>query len=112
MKQTSNPITVEIDENEPLELRCPVTIAPDLSVQWSKNNEDLDSMWTTPNLLIKRFLLKILRVHITDAGLYKCNVVNGFGSVQAQFQVNVKCMDLSYFINFCFSMRENVYFSK
>ncbi|CAF3086506.1 unnamed protein product [Rotaria socialis] len=95
LKQTPNLIAVEINENEPLELHCPVTVTSDLSVQWSKNNEDLDPMWTTANLLIKRFLLKIHRVHVTDAGLYKCNVVNGFGSVQAQFQVNVKSNETS-----------------
>ncbi len=91
LPHTPNLITFEINENEPFELHCPVTITPDLSVQWSKNNEDLDPMWSTSNLLIRRFLLKIHRAHLSDAGLYKCNVVNGFGNVQAQFQVNVKC---------------------
>lgn len=50
-------------------------------------------MWSTSNLLIRRFLLKIHRAHLNDAGIYKCNVVNGFGHVQAQFQVNIKCKE-------------------
>ncbi|CAF1087541.1 unnamed protein product [Rotaria sordida] len=95
LKQTPNLITFEVNENEPMELRCPVAITPDLSVQWSKNNEDLDPIWSTSNLLIRRFVLKIHRAHITDAGLYKCNVVNGFGNVQAQFQVIVKSNETS-----------------
>jgi hypothetical protein len=92
LPHTPNLITFEVNENEPIELHCPVNLTPDLSIQWSKNNEELDPMWSTSNLLIRRFLLKIHRAHITDTGLYKCNVVNGFGYVQAQFQVNVKCM--------------------
>lgn len=75
--------------------------APDLSVQWSKNNEDLDPMWSTSNLLIRRFLLKIHRTHVNDAGVYRCNVVNGFGHVQAQFQVNVKCKYSFIIISSC-----------
>ncbi|CAF3408597.1 unnamed protein product [Rotaria sp. Silwood1] len=95
LKQTPNLITLEINENEPMELRCPVAITPDLSVQWSKNNEDLDPIWSTSNLLIRRFVLKIHHAHISDAGLYKCNVVNGFGNVQAQFQIIVKSNETS-----------------
>jgi len=95
----SNFITLEVNENNPIELHCPVTNTPDLSIQWSKNNEDLDPMWSPPNLLIKRFLLKIHRAHLTDAGLYKCNVVNGFGSIQAQFRINIKCKYSQYFIH-------------
>jgi hypothetical protein len=91
LPNTPNIITLEVNENQPIELHCPVTVTPDLSIQWSKNNEELDPMWLTSNLLLRRFLLKIHRAHLTDAGLYKCNVVNGFGYVQAQFQVNVKC---------------------
>ncbi len=91
LPKTPNLITFEVNENEPLELHCPVTITPDLSVQWSKNNEDIDPMWSTSNLLIRRFLLKIHHAHLSDAGLYKCNVVNGFGNVQAQFRVSVIC---------------------
>ena len=100
LAHTPNLITIEVNENEPLELHCPVNISPDLSVQWSKNNEELDPMWSTSNLVIRRFLLKIPRTYSSDAGFYKCNVVNGFGNVQAQFQVKIKCM-LSYlfFIN-------------
>ncbi|CAF1079522.1 unnamed protein product [Adineta steineri] len=90
LPETPNLITIDLNENEPLELHCPVMITPDLSVQWSKNNEDLDPMWSTTNLVIRRFLLKIHRIHLNDAGLYKCNVVNGFGNVQAQFRVDVK----------------------
>ncbi|CAF2369222.1 unnamed protein product [Rotaria sp. Silwood2] len=95
LKQTPNIITFEVNENEPIELRCPVAITPDLSVQWSKNNEDLDPVWTTSNLLIRRFVLKIHQAHVSDAGLYKCNVVNGFGNVQAQFQVIIKSNETS-----------------
>jgi len=91
LPHTPNLIKFEVNENEPIELHCPVSITSDLSVQWSKNNEELDPMWSTSNLFIRRFLLKIPRAHLSDAGLYKCNVVNGFGYVQAQFQVNVKC---------------------
>jgi hypothetical protein len=91
LPQTPNLKIIEVNENEPFELHCPVTITPDLSVQWSKNNEELDPMWSSSNVLIRRFLLKIYHAHSTDAGLYKCNVVNGFGNVQAHFRVNVKC---------------------
>ena len=85
-----NFLTMDVNENEPLDLHCPVNVTPELAVQWSKNGEDLDPIWSSSNLLIRRFLLKIHHAHPTDAGLYKCNVVNGFGYVQAQFQVNVK----------------------
>lgn len=78
-------------ENNPVELNCPVSNTPDLSFQWSKNNEDLDPIWPSPNVDIKRSILKIRQVQLSDAGLYKCNVVNGFGSIQAQFHVNVRC---------------------
>ena len=81
-------------ENDPIELQCPVNAAPDLSVQWSKNNEELDAMWSTSNLSIRRFQLKIARAQPTDAGLYKCSAVNGFGSVHAQFRVTVQCQYL------------------
>lgn len=91
LPHTPNVITIEVNENEPLELHCPVTVSPDLSVQWSKNNEELDPMWSSSNVLIRRFLLKIHRASSTDGGLYKCNVVNGFGNVQAQFHVIIKC---------------------
>ncbi|CAF3450778.1 unnamed protein product [Rotaria sp. Silwood1] len=91
LPNTSNFIILDVNENNPIELHCPVTNAPDLSIQWSKNNEDLDPMWSSSNLVIKRFLLKIHQAHFTDAGLYKCNVVNGFGSIQAQFQINIRC---------------------
>ena len=50
-------------------------------------------MWSTGNLLIKRLLLRIQRAQSIDAGLYRCNVVNGFGSIQAQFRVNVQGAD-------------------
>ena len=80
---------MDVNENDPLELLCPVTHTPDLSIQWSKNNEDIDPMWSSSNLVIKRLLLKIQHARVADAGLYKCNVVNGFGSVQSQFRVNV-----------------------
>ncbi|CAF3526638.1 unnamed protein product [Rotaria sp. Silwood1] len=90
LPNTSNFIILDVNENNPIELHCPVTNAPDLSIQWSKNNEDLDPMWSSSNLVIKRFLLKIHQAHFTDAGLYKCNVVNGFGSIQAQFQINIR----------------------
>lgn len=91
MPNASNFITLDVNENEPIELHCPVTNTPDLSIQWSKNNEDLDPMWSSSNLVIKRLLLKANRAQLNDAGLYKCNVVNGFGSVQAQFRINIKC---------------------
>ena len=97
LPRTPNIIQIEVNENEPLELHCPVVVSSDLSVQWSKNNDELDPMWSTSNMLIRRFLLKIHRTYSTDAGLYKCNVVNGFGSVQAQFQVNVKCKETFVF---------------
>ncbi|CAF2884935.1 unnamed protein product [Rotaria sp. Silwood2] len=90
LPNTSNLVTLDVNENNPIELHCPVTNTPDLSIQWSKNNEDLDSMWSSSNLVIKRFLLKIHQAHLTDAGLYKCNVVNGFGSIQAQFRINIR----------------------
>ncbi|UJR16151.1 hypothetical protein I4U23_003062 [Adineta vaga] len=90
LTETPDLITIDVNENESVELHCPVTPSSDLSVQWSKNNEELDPMWSTSNLLIRRFLLKIHRAHLTDAGLYKCNVVNGFGNVQAQFRVDIK----------------------
>jgi hypothetical protein len=109
LPQASNLVTFDVNENDPIELHCPVTITPDLSVQWSKNNEDLDSMWSTSNLSIRRFLLKIYRAHLSDAGLYKCNVVNGFGSVYAQFRVNVKCKWLLIFVSFIYSRKD--YFS-
>jgi hypothetical protein len=86
----SNLIVYDINEHDPIDLHCPVTNAVDLSIQWSKNNEDIDSMWSSDNLSIKRLQLKIVHAQITDAGLYQCNVVNGFGSVQAQFRVNIK----------------------
>jgi hypothetical protein len=91
LPETPNLITIDVEENQSVELHCPVKHSPDLSVQWSKNNEDLDPMWSTSNLLIRRFLLKIHRAHAMDAGMYKCSVVNGFGNVQAQFRVGVKC---------------------
>ena len=91
LPNASNFVTLNVDENDPIELQCPVTNTPDLSIQWSKNNEDLEPIWSSTNLLIKRFLLKIPKVQSTDGGLYKCNVVNGFGSVQVQFRINVKC---------------------
>ncbi|CAF1622392.1 unnamed protein product, partial [Adineta ricciae] len=90
LPNASNFVTLNVDENDPIELQCPVTNTPDLSIQWSKNNEDLEPIWSSTNLLIKRFLLKIPKVQSTDGGLYKCNVVNGFGSVQVQFRINVK----------------------
>lgn len=90
LSNTSNFVTLNVSENQSIELHCPVTNSPDLSIQWSKNNEDLDPMWSSSNLIIKRLLLKIQQAQITDAGLYKCNVVNGFGNIQAQFQVNVQ----------------------
>ncbi|CAF1534445.1 unnamed protein product [Adineta steineri] len=90
LPDTTNFNTFDINENDPIELQCPVTNSPDLSIQWSKNNEDLDPMWSPSNLVIKRFLLKIRQAHLTDAGLYKCDVVNGFGSIQVQFRINIK----------------------
>ncbi|CAF4531489.1 unnamed protein product, partial [Rotaria sp. Silwood2] len=90
LPSTLNFVTLDVNENDSIELHCPVTNAPDLSIQWSKNNEDLDPMWSSSNLVIKRLLLKIHQVHFTDAGLYKCNVVNGFGSIQAQFPINIR----------------------
>ncbi|CAF1473284.1 unnamed protein product [Adineta steineri] len=91
LPDTTNFNTFDINENDPIELQCPVTNSPDLSIQWSKNNEDLDPMWSSSsNLVIKRFLLKIRQAHLTDAGLYKCDVVNGFGSIQVQFRINIK----------------------
>ena len=95
LPNTSNFVTFDVNENESVELHCPVMNSPDLSIQWSKNNEDLDPMWSSANLMIKRFLLRIHQTQPTDAGLYKCNVVNGFGNIQAQFRVNVKCTYLS-----------------
>lgn len=86
----SNFVTLDIHENAPIELLCPVTYTSDLSIQWAKNNEELDPMWSTGNLEIKRLILKIQRAQSTDAGLYRCNVVNGFGNIQAQFRVNVQ----------------------
>ena len=86
----SNFVTLDIHENAPIDLLCPVTYTSDLSIQWAKNNEELDPMWSTGNLEIKRLILKIQRAQSTDAGLYRCNVVNGFGNVQAQFRVNVQ----------------------
>lgn len=83
--------TIHVNENEPIQLECPVTLTSDLSVQWSKNNEELDPMWSTSNLFIKRLILKIHRAETSDAGLYKCNAVNGFGNVNAQFHVHVQC---------------------
>lgn len=81
---------MDVEENQSIELNCPVNSSPDLSIQWAKNNEDLDPMWSPANLLIRKLVLKIEHVQSSDAGLYKCNVVNGFGSVQAQFRLNVK----------------------
>lgn len=95
LPNASNFVTFDVNENESVELHCPVMNAPDLAIQWSKNNEDLDPMWSSPNLMIKRFLLRIHQAQLTDAGLYKCHVVNGFGNIQAQFRVNLKCMSLS-----------------
>ena len=66
-------------------------ITPDISIQWLKNNEEIDPMWSSSNVLIRRFLFKIHRASVNDAGFYKCNVVNGFGNVQAHFRVDVKC---------------------
>lgn len=86
----SNFVTFDVQENDLIELNCPVNYSPDLSIQWSKNNEELDPMWSAANLLIKRLVLKIEHAQPSDAGLYKCNVVNGFGNVQAQFRVNIK----------------------
>lgn len=86
----SNFVTLEINENQSIDIQCPVVHTPDLSIQWSKNNEDLDPMWSDGNLLIKRLALKIQNAQFTDAGLYKCHVVNGFGNVQAQFHVKIK----------------------
>lgn len=91
LPKTPNLKIIEVNENESFELHCPVTITPDLSIQWLKNNEEIDPMWSSSNVLIRRFLLKIHRASINDAGFYKCNVVNGFGNVQAHFRVNVKC---------------------
>ena len=95
LPETPSLIVIDADENDSVELHCPVRHSPDLSVQWSKNNEELDPMWSTSNLLIRRFLLKIHRAQLTDAGLYKCNVVNGFGNVHAQFRVDIKCTCVS-----------------
>jgi len=91
LPNASNFVTLNVNESQSIELHCPVTNSPDLSIQWSKNNEDLDPMWSSSNLIIKRLLLTIHQAQITDTGLYKCNVVNGFGNIQAQFQVNVQC---------------------
>ncbi|CAF4333900.1 unnamed protein product, partial [Adineta steineri] len=52
LPDTTNFNTFDINENDPIELQCPVTNSPDLSVQWSKNNEDLDPMWSSSNLTI------------------------------------------------------------
>lgn len=84
-------MTLNVNENAPLELLCPVALSSDLSIQWSKNNEELDPLWSTSNLSIRRATLRIHHVHGTDAGLYQCNVVNGFGHVHAQFRVHVQC---------------------
>ncbi|CAF4287958.1 unnamed protein product, partial [Rotaria magnacalcarata] len=53
LPNTSNFITKDVNENSSIELHCPVTNSPDLSIQWSKNNEDLDPMWLSPNVVIK-----------------------------------------------------------
>ena len=82
---------VEVHENEPLELICPVTKTPDLSIQWLKNHEELDPMWSSSNLIIRRLTLKISKADLTDAGLYTCNVVNGFGHATVSFQVHIIC---------------------
>ncbi|CAF1468765.1 unnamed protein product [Adineta steineri] len=78
LPDTTNFNTFDINENDPIELQCPVTNSPDLSIQWSKNNEDLDPMWSSSNLVIKRFLLKIRQAHLTDAadGAISTNVDN------------------------------------
>ena len=91
LPDASNFVTVNVDEQTPLELRCPVALSPDLSIQWAKNNEELDPLWSTSNLSIRRAMLRIHHVDSTDAGLYQCNVVNGFGHVHAQFRVLVQC---------------------
>ncbi len=98
LPNASSFVTLDVEENEPIELQCPVTNSPDLSIQWSKNNEDLDPMWPSSNIVIKRFVLKIHQAHLADAGLYKCNVVNGFGNIQAQFRINIKCKYYSLLI--------------
>lgn len=81
---------IQIDENDSIELICPISKAPDQSIQWLKDNEELEPMWTSSTLTIRRFSLKIHRVQLTDVGLYQCNVVNGFGHASASFRLYVK----------------------
>lgn len=81
------PASQVIREGEVVRLTCPITANPEPFYDWFKDGEAIKATWN--RYVPKKRLLKIKNIKSSDAGLYTCVGVNGFGRVNASITLIV-----------------------
>ena len=75
---------------ESLRLLCPVSSDPPAYIDWSKDAEAINVGWQRYRVRSPHSALVVRDVQTSDAGVFQCTAVNGFGSVVYRYSVVVR----------------------
>lgn len=92
-------------------IQCPAEGAPQPLIMWTKDGESITHAWNRFRQMNNDRDLRIKNVALEDAGLYKCQAVNGFGTVDLEYTVVV--IGKKYFVDgavFLFSQKKKLHF--
>ena len=84
---TSDVVTTSVGES--LRLGCPVISDPPAYIDWYKDGDAIHIGWQRYRVRAQDSMLVIRDVDRSDAGVFHCTAVNGFGSVEYKFTVIV-----------------------
>ena len=77
-----------VQVGDSLRMQCPIEADPPAIVEWEKDGESIHIGWERYTKKNKD-ILQVRDLELSDSGEYQCSAVNGFGSVQVPFTVNV-----------------------
>jgi hypothetical protein len=83
-------VILQSDSDNTIVLNCSSTGKPTPSITWYKNWEPLAMDDEKYDFNVRNSILRILRSHSTDTGLYECYVTNRIGSAKRAFEVTVQ----------------------
>lgn len=76
-------------EGSAFRLSCPAKGDPQPLVTWSKDGETIGAGWSRFKTHQGDRELRIKNVEVEDEGVYNCKAVNGFGSVDIRYHLEV-----------------------
>jgi len=70
-------------------MQCPIEADPPAMIEWKKDGESIHFGWERYSTKNNDYILQVKDLEKSDSGVYQCDAVNGFGSVEVAFNVIV-----------------------